>query len=395
VRRALLVSLAVFPAVLALLVLAVEPGRLVPGLPHYRYDPLSGDAYGFYYAARAVIEVLRRHAAEVAAAVLVAAAIVVAGWRRGTTARVVALSWAAGIVAAVIAGEMPFTGAAQLGWSLVWAVPILPLRLVGKASPDVAFAPALAISLVCNAVTVIAAYVLARRVGFRENVALLGAALVSLWPILSLLTGPDAAKNGTWQIWLGLSLYTEPLSTALVTVALALVVGREVRDRDAALAGALLGFATLVRLSNVLIVGCVVVAYLVFDRRPKALLVAVAAAAWAPAVLLFWPESYPKLKAPIFPAHPVELRYADDAWSHSYLWHPLVLLVLVPVAVLGIARASRRDATLLWACVAVTAAFYTFYELTPMHPRFLYVVVPIVLVFWAAGASVVARAVRR
>jgi hypothetical protein len=394
-RRAVLLSLAAFPGVLALLALAAEPGRLLPGLPYFRYNPLDGDAYGYFYAARAIIEVLRRDAAEVAAAVVVAAAILAVGWRRAGAVRVVAVAWAAGVVTAAIAHSIGFTGAAQLGWPLVWAVPMLPLRLVGEATPDVSYVPALAISLVCNAATVLASYAIARRIGFRENVALFGAALVSLWPILSLLTGPDAAKNGTWQNWLGLSLYTEPLSTALVTVALALVVGRNVVDRDVAVAGALLGLATFVRLSNVLIVGCAVVAYVVLGDRRRAIVLSLAAAAWAPAVLLFWPEGYPKLKPPVFPAHPFALSYVNDAWSHSYLWHPLVLVVLIPIALLGIVRASRRDATLLWACVAVTAVFYSFYEVTPMHPRFLFVILPIVLVFWAAGVSVLVASARK
>jgi hypothetical protein len=42
--------------------------------------------------------------------------------------------------------------------------------------------------------------------------------------------------------------------------------------------------------------------------------------------------------------------------------------------------------------VAATAAFYTVYALTPIHPRFLFVVLPIVLVFWAAGAAVIVEA---
>jgi hypothetical protein len=388
-----LVSLAVFPAVLALLVLAAEPGRLLPGLPHYRYQPLPGDAYGFFYAARAAITGL--HSAAVVVSVVVALVILGLTWRRGIAVRIVGISWALGVVAAGIAHAVPVTGAAQLGWPLLWAIPLLPLRVIGEATPDVAFAPALAISLLCNAVTVLASYVIARRIGFRENVALFGAALVSFWPLLSLLTGADAARNATWQVWLGLSLYTEPLSTALVAVALALVVGRETSERDAAIAGALLGAATLVRVSNVLIAGCVVVALALFGRRRQAILAAVAGLAWAPAVLLFWPKGYPKLKPPIFPAHPFAVHYASDAWAKSYLWHPLVLVVIVPIALLGILKSSRRDAMLLWACVGVTALLYTFYELTPIHPRFLYVIVPIVLVFWAAGVSVLAGAARR
>ena len=116
------------------------------------------------------------------------------------------------------------------------------------------------------------------------------------------------------------------------------------------------------------------------------------ALAFAPAALLFWPKSYPKLKPPVFPAHPIGLGYAREAWQHSLLWHPAVLAVLLPIALLGTLRTARGPALLLWSCVAATAAFYTVYSLTPIHPRFLFVVLPIVLVFWASGAAVVVRA---
>ncbi|HEX7626390.1 MAG TPA: hypothetical protein VF379_04975, partial [Gaiellaceae bacterium] len=252
----------------------------------------------------------------------------------------------------------------------------------------------LALSVICNVATVLATYVIGLNIGLRNRVALLGAALVALWPLVSLLAGSRGALNGTWQIDLGLSLYTEPLSTALVVTALALIVARAGDDRRAALAGALLGLGTLVRLSNVLILGCVLVALFVVRERKRAAVLALGAAAWAPATLFFWPKSYPKLKAPVFPAHPFEWSYAGHAWTDSTLWHPAVVLVLVPLALIGIKRAAPRAAVLLWSCVAVTALFYSFYELTPIHPRFLFVVLPIVLLFWAAGADVVVAAGR-
>jgi hypothetical protein len=280
----------------------------------------------------------------------------------------------------------------------VWGLALLPVRVVGASiRPDVAFGFGLALSLACNAVSVVATYLLARGVGLQERIALFGAGLFSFWPLLSLLAGSRAGQNGTWQIDLGLSLYTEPLSTALVLVALVRVIRGSPGAGSSLLTGALLGGAVLVRLSNVLVVFCVL-GYLLIGReqnRKRAFAVAAGAAAFAPAAILFWPKSYPKLKPPVFPAHPFALDYARYAWSHSLLWHPAALLVLVPLALIGSARTPLRQAALLWSAVAATAAFYTFYVLTPIHPRFLFVVLPIVLVFWAAGATTVVGAATR
>ena len=218
--------------------------------------------------------------------------------------------------------------------------------------------------------------------------------LFAFWPVIVLLAGARGSRNGTWQLDLGLSLYTEPLSTALVAVGLALLVRRRLSPTLAILAGALLGFATLVRLSNVLIVACALGALLLWRRRGEALALASGAATFAPAVALFWPKGYPRLEPPTFPRHPFAWDYAQTAWTHSLLWRPGVLLVLVPVAVLGALRIDRRVLPLLAGSVAATATLYTFYKLTPLHPRFLFVVLPVVLCFWAAGASVAVGAIR-
>jgi hypothetical protein len=45
--------------------------------------------------------------------------------------------------------------------------------------------------------------------------------------------------------------------------------------------------------------------------------------------------------------------------------------------------------------VLVNAAFYTAYEHTAEHPRFLYVSLPAVFVLWAAGASGIVVTVAR
>ena len=396
---ALLVALRVG---LSLAVLAASGHALARGFPVYEYDPRPGDAYGFYSAVRELLAAWGSAAPLLPLAAAGAAAVgvvLVLRWRADPGRRaalVVALACLVGAVAALLALVVHESGAAVVGWPLVWSVPLLPYRALGlPLDPDVAFAFGLALSLIAIGATVVGTYVLGARAARSTRVGLAAAALFALWPLIALLLGGlRGAQNGTWQIDLGLSLYTEPLSTALVVVALALALRAEPRPVDAALAGALVGFSVAVRLSNVLIVACLVV-WLLARRPVLAAWAAGAAAAFAPLVLAYWPKGYASLEPPIFPEHPFALDYARPAWSETLLWRPAVLLALLPLAALGTLRLRRRDAALLWATVLSTALFYTFYELTPLHPRFLFVVLPVVLVLWAAGAALVGAAAAR
>jgi hypothetical protein len=386
--RVLLLSVA-FQVLFPLAVLARSPHRFLPGLPHYRYNPLEGDAYGYYFGAREILDTWRRDATTMLPVTLLAAVAALAAWRflRGTR-RTVALLWVAGAIVAVICALIRFAGAAQIGWPLVWSLPLLPYRAVGLSlDPNIAFGVALVLLLACKAITVVATYELALITGARCRVAVLAAVPIAFWPLLSLLTGPSAAKNGTWQIDLGLSLYTEPLSTALVLVGLVVVLRRSIGSVGAVVGGGFLGLAVLVRLSNGLIAATVVALLLVTRERGRALAVSLGGLAFAPAVALYYPKSYPKLEPPVFPAHPFALRYARDAWTQSLLWHPAVLLVLVPLALLGFATVRSRAAAVLAISIAVTAAFYSFYQLTPIHPRFLFVVLPMLFILWAVGVA--------
>jgi len=389
-----LAVLVLFRVLFPLAVLAQSPGRVLSGFPRFKYNPLPGDAYGYYSCVRELIAVWQRDARFVGPVFVLAVVAVVAAFRysRRPALQLGVVVWSLGAVAAVLTHGVRFTGAAQVGWPLLWSVPLLPLRALGSSvvRPDVAFGFGLAILLVCNGVIVVASYLLGRAVGLGTKFALVGAGLFAFWPVLALLAGSSGSQNGTWQIDLGLSLYSEPLSTALVLVALVRVLRSPSSNAASLLTGTLLGFAVLVRLSNVFIVACVLVFLWAWRERERIGPVVVGALASAPAALLFWPKSYPKLKPPDHPLF--ALGYARDAWAHSLLWHPSVLVMLVPLALLGTVRASRRPAALLWSCVAVTATFYTFYLFTPIHPRFLFVVLPIVLVFWAAGAAFVVRA---
>ena len=53
----------------------------------------------------------------------------------------------------------------------------------------------------------------------RRSIGLGAAGIFALWPLVSgQLAGHSAWENGQWNVDVGLHLYTEPLSTALVVV---------------------------------------------------------------------------------------------------------------------------------------------------------------------------------
>jgi hypothetical protein len=393
-----------FRLVVALAALADSGHRLAPGFPVYDYNPRPGDAYGYYSAVRELLETWRREGKVVLPVALLAAAGVVLVWRRTRTSprkvplRVLAGCWAAGLFAAVLVHEIRYTGAGTIGWPLIWSLPLLPYRALGlPLDPGIAFGVGLTLSLFFIAVTVVATYLLGRAVTGRVWLGTAAALLYAFWPVLVLLlAGIRGTMNGTWQIDVGLSQYTEPISTALACVGLVLVI-RGAGPLAGGLAGACLGFDVAVRLSNALILAIALVWLLARDRS-RALWAAGAAAAFAPVVLAFWRQGYftPAANATstgtslgVIPPHTFALHNARLAWEHSLLWRPTLLLVLVPLAVIGAFAVARSVSVLLAAEILATAAFYTFYFATPIHPRFLFVVLPLVLVLWVAGACAV------
>jgi hypothetical protein len=398
----------VFRVAIALAALADHGHRLAPGFPVYHYDPRTGDAYGYYSAVRELLETWRREGKIVLpAAVLLAAAFIVL-WRRTRAsprrgpARILAGSWAIGLVAVVLVHEIRYTGAGTIGWPLVWSVPLLPYRALGlPLDPSIAFGVGLALSLLFIAATVVATYLLGREVTGKTSLGVAASLLFAFWPLLVLLlAGMRGTMNGTWQIDVGLSQYTEPISTSLACIALVLVLRRGAGAESAAVAGALLGFDVAVRLSNVLILGCAL-AWLALRDRGRTVWVAAAAAAFAPVVLAFYHQGYfnPSPSATgagssVIPPHVFALHNARVAWTHSLLWRPPQLLVLVPLAVVGAVVTRRSGAALLSAAILTTAAFYTVYFFTPLHPRFLFVVLPPLLVLWVAGVWAVVGVVR-
>jgi len=89
-------------------------------------------------------------------------------------------------------------------------------------------------------------------------------------------------------------------------------------------------------------------------------------------------------------------HYVLRSFTESHMWRPLLLVLLVPVALLGLfAVRSVAVAALLAGGVVANAAIYAFFRETADHPRYLFAGLPALLVLWAAGAGLVAAGVRR
>jgi hypothetical protein len=219
------------------------------------------------------------------------------------------------------------------------------------------------------------------------------AALFAVWPLLArLLAGPSAWENGQWHVDVGLHLYTEPLSTALVATAIALLLGPRLDELRLALAGVLLGYATAVRVSNGLFAAAAV-ALVAFRVGPRRVLpFALGGLAFAPLVAAYWPKSYPVIEnVPGF-----SLGQASRSWgAESLIFDPRTVAILLPLAVLGTLALRPWTSALLVAVIATNVGLYTFYEHTHLHPRFLYVTLPALFVLEAAGAGLVIRKVSR
>ena len=374
------------------LVALAASGHDLPGLPPYTYVPLNGDATGFYAESRELISVAFGPAGAVAVLLLCAGAWLV--WRlrpawKALVAGALAVSLAA---TALVLGSVP-TGAAVVGWPLLWAIPLLPFRVLGLLDADLAFAVGLPILLAANGVTVVATAVIGFRASGRRWIGVAAAALFAVWPLLArLLAGPSAWENGQWHVDVGLHLYTEPLSTALVTTAIAILLGPRLDELRLAVAGVLLGYATAVRVSNGLFAAAAV-ALVAFRIGPRRVLpFALGGLAFAPLVAAYWPKGYPAIEnVPGF-----SLAQASRSWgADTLMFDPRTVALLLPLAVLGALALRPWMSALLVAVIATNVGLYTFYEHTHLHPRFLYVVLPALFVLEAAGAGLVIRKVSR
>ena len=388
-----LAVLALVRIALPLAVLAASGSSLLPGFPEYLYDPRPGDAHGYHAAVRELLSTPLRlsWAFPGVALALTGLVAVVVRWRSHRRERAVlalVAVWCVGMIATLVVLRMRYSGAPTIGWPLVWSIPLMPYRALGlPLDPDVAFGFGLAVSLAANAVSVISTYVLGLAATGRRAVGLVAAGLFAFWPLLALVVG-KTGDAGTWTVDLGLSLYSEPVSTALVTTGCALLIRRATDPVAATVAGALLGLSVTVRLSNAVIAAAVVALVAVRGERQTAIRAAVAGLAFLPVVLAYWPMGYESLPEDTFRSDPFGLEYAAPAWRDSVVWGLAAGIALIPLAVAGTVAIPRRQAAFLWAWILATVGFYTFYWYTPLHPRFLFVALPAVFVLWGAGALV-------
>jgi hypothetical protein len=387
-----------------------DGGSSLPGMPAVErpaaYGGLEGDATGFYQATREFMAAWGRmpRAVLVLDALVLIAAIValVLLWRRRAAWR----PWLAagtlcvlGLVVATDVHWMEPTGAAVFGWPLLWALPMLPIRLFGTLTPATAWDVGVGLSLAIVALTVVAVAYLGRNATARPRLGLLAASFWTVWPLLvGVVAGHDAWQNSQWDIMVGLHNYREPLSTLLVTTGAALILSPRATPLRLALAGCALSAATLVKLSNALLAAAALAVVLLRGRLREALPYAAGAVSLAPLVLVYWPLSYPKLfdNPQSWPRDPFDPAHVVTTWTHSTMFGPRTLAIVVPLAVVGVAAVTRPWAlALVLAFLLVNPVFYSFYANTAGHPRFLYASLPELFVLWAAGIAVLVRLATR
>jgi succinate dehydrogenase hydrophobic anchor subunit len=381
-----------------------DRGSKLPGIPTFTrpagFGGLMGDATGFYEGAREFMAAWGRmpralFGLDVLFVIAAAIALVVL-WRRRADLRawlVPAALFAAGLAICLDVHYMRATGAAVLGWPLVWALALLPLRAVGRLTPSSAWDAGTALSLACVAFTVVAVAYLGRNATGRRWMGILAAAFWAVWPLLvGLIAGHHAWTNSQWDIDVGLHNYDEPLSTLLVTCAAALLLSPRMTPMRLALAGCSLSFSTAVKVSNAVIAGVVLLILLLRYRR-DALPYLAGAIAFAPVVLVYWPLSYPKLygNARSWPHDAFDVSHVVSSWTHSSIFTPHTLAIVVPLAVIGAFGLPRPwTLALVLAFLLVNPVFYSFFANTAEHPRFLYASLPELFTLWAAGLGVLA-----
>jgi len=383
-----------------------DEGSKLPGIPAFvrssRDGGLTGDATGFYAATREFMAAWGRMPRSVLALdalfALAAAVAIVLLWRRRPDLRpwlAAAALCAFGIVVAVDVHWMHASGAAVFGWPLLWALPMLAYRALGFGlSKHVAWDFGFALSLLAVAATVVAVAYLGRNATGRRRLGLLAAAFWTAWPLLvGLIAGHHAWANGQWEVDAGLHNYSEPLSTLLVTAAAALLLSPQLTQLRLTLAGCAMSAATLVKLSNGLLAAAALVIVFLRGRTREALPFLAGALALAPLVATYWPISYPKLfdNPHSWPRDPFDAGHIVTSWTHSSIFDPHTLAIVVPLAIIGIFGVRRPWAlALMLAFLLLNPVFYSFYANTALHPRFLYASLPELFVLWAAGIAALA-----
>jgi hypothetical protein len=392
---AALVALRVF---IPLAVLAASPRRF-PLLPAYQYAPLNGDSFAYYQAVtnmfasfNGVFDGLIGVGSAGLLASFCAAAWIL--WRAGLRWLAILLpALAISLILAVLVHDTASPGAGVIGWPLAWSLPLLPLPLLHLAvTPDRAFAPGLMLSLIANAVTVIAIARIGLRVGGRRSIGVTAAGLYATWPIwVGIVAGEQAWQNGQWLIDVGLHLYTEPLSTALFVVSLDLLLDPRASASVAVVAGLLVGFDTAVKLTNGFLAAALLVLVVVRSGWRSGAIFGLGALVSVPIVVGYWPQGYAR---PSFGNHVdggiYQLRFVSMNARTSTIFTGVMLLFLVPLALAGLTQIGGwYFRSILIVPILVTIASYCAYYYTAEHPRFYYVVLPLVFVLQAAGAQMI------
>lgn len=389
----------------------LDRGSRLPGLPRFvrprGYGGLSGDATGFYAATREFMAGWARMPRPLLGllVLLTLAAIVacVLAWRRRPARRpwlVPAAVLGFGLLVCVDIHWMKPSGAAVFGWPLVWALAELPFRAASVLTPAVGWDVAFALQLCFVALTVVAVAYLGRNASGRRWVGLLAAAFWTAWPYLvGLIAGHHAWANAQWEVETGLHGYSEPLSTLLVVTGGALLLSPRATTMRLTLAGCALSVATCVKLSNALLAAAALVVVWLRGRERETLPYLAGALSFAPVVAVYWPISYPKLfdNPHSWPRDPFDPAHVVSTWTHSSIFTPHTLAIVVPLAVIGVFAVRRPWAlALVLAFLLINPVFYSFYANTAKHPRFLYASLPFLFVLWATGIEEVRRwAVRR
>jgi hypothetical protein len=379
-------------------------GSKVSFMPRFvrpaRDGGLEGDATGFYAGAREFMASWGRmpHAvlALTAVLVIVAAAAIVAAWRKRPDLRPwlpPAALLAVGLAVCVGIHWMRPTGAAVIGWPLVWAAAMLPARAV-HLTKATGWDIGTGLSLVFSGLGVVATGYLGRNASGRAGIGLVAAGFYTAWPLLvGVVAGHRAWANDQWFVGVGLHNYDEPLSTLLVTAAAALLVLRRPTPMQLGLAGCALSFATSVKVSNA-IVAALALAFLVVRFRRAALPFLAGALAFAPVVLAYWPLSYPTLygNRSSWPSDPFDFSYVVSSWTHSSVFTPHTLAIITPLAVVGVFGLLRPwQLAFILAFFLVNPIFYSFFANTAEHPRFMSASLPELFVLSAAGLGILLR----
>ena len=406
--RRWLLWLALLAAVRAAIpLLALGFGGTLPGFPDYSYRGPRGDASGYIDTARAIISAGASFRLLLPVLLLVAAAGLFGlrwAWRRYPAERHWVIAGAAALVsclaAAVILKIESQAPAGAVGWPLVLSIPLLPFRVIGWIDDEVAVGVGVAVAILANAATIFITAFIGWRVAGSRRVGLLAASVFAFWPFLVwLLFGERTWTNSAWAIEAGLELYTEPVSTACVAAGTALALVRGRPPWAAVAAGITLGYAIAVRPTNLVFAAAVAILF-AWERDWRSCgRFAVGGLTVLPIVIAFLPKK-----------RGYDLALARDEtglplWSNDYLlstftdssvYRPLLLAVLLPLVLLGVASVrSRPVALMLLGGALANAAVYAFFRATFEHPRYLHAGLPALLVLWAAGAARVAELARR